>query len=75
MLQWVFCARDLVGLFAMQDPRWAGCYSRLAPEGLLCEIARGGGTMELCKKKRESRRGGGVRGCNILENGLGKFLP
>ena len=36
----------------------------------------GGGAMELCKKERESRKGGrgGVRVCNILENGLRKFF-
>ena len=43
-----------MGLFVVRDRRrWAGCYSRLAPEGLLCEIARGGGNGAVQERERE----------------------
>jgi hypothetical protein len=64
-----FCSRSV--------PR-RSYYSRLAPGGLLfeigverllCKIGEGGGEWCCVKKRERTRKGGGVRGCNILEKG------
>ena len=59
--------------FLYERSRGVVCCARSAPEGLLCEIARGGdGAVQERKREQE---GGGVRGCNILKNGLRKIFP
>jgi hypothetical protein len=62
------------GGVTIRDWRQGGLLFEIGVEGLLCEIGEGGGEWCCVKKRERTRKGGGVRGCNILEKGLRIFF-